>query len=91
MSVDTKRGKLEEGKYVVRYVESDRKPIEQLLDMFTGALVKAFGPQLAARWLPVGTVPAAAVDAVRDMRWLSAVTEGQRPFMGVVHCLCGTP
>jgi protease-4 len=85
------RAKLDEGKYTVRYVEADRKPIEQFLDSITGAAVQAIGPQLAQSWLPLGTPPAAVREAQRDMLWLAEVTEGQKPFIGVVHCLCSAP
>ena len=85
------RAKLEEGKFVVRYVETERKPIEQFLNSITGAAVQAIGPQLARSWLPLGTPPAAVRDAQRDMLWLADVTTGQKPFIGVVHCLCGAP
>lgn len=85
------RAKLEEGKYAVRYVEADREPIERLLDSLTGAAVQAIGLQLAGSWLQLGTPPAAVREAQRDMQWLAAVTEGQKPFIGVVHCLCSAP
>ena len=86
-----RRAKLDEGQYVVRYVETDQKPIEQFLESLTGAAVQAIGPRLARSWLPLGTPPAALRDAQADMRWLADTTEGQKPFVGVVHCLCGMP
>jgi protease IV len=76
---------------VVRYVEGERKPLEQLLSSLTGAAVQAMGPQLARSWLPLGTPPAAVRDVQRDMLWLADLTKGQKPFIGVVHCLCGAP
>jgi protease IV len=85
------RAKLDEGQYVVRYVEGERKPLEQLLSSLTGAAVQAMGPQLARSWLPLGTPPAAVRDVQRDMLWLADLTKGQKPFIGVVHCLCGAP
>jgi protease-4 len=86
-----RRAKLEEGEYAVRYVEADRKPIDKVLDSLTGAAVQAVGPQLARSWLPLGTPPAAVRDAQHDMRWLADLTEGHKPFIGVVHCLCSAP
>ena len=75
----------------MRFVEPDPKPLEQLLAAIGASAARVLGPQLAQAWLPIGTPPALAREAQRDLLWLNELSEARQPFAAVVHCLCDAP
>jgi protease-4 len=86
----------------VVYVEKPPGKLQQVLEMFnvteaslTGRVLAALAPGLAAAdpvHMLLPGAPQAVVDGVRrDLGWLAAVSEKDKPFDAVVHCLCTTP
>lgn len=86
----------------VRYVEREPGKLQALLQQLGGSqagwaapLQAALAPVLlAADPLPalLPGMPQAVVAGVRrDLGWLRAVAESEKPFEAVVHCLCSAP
>ncbi len=78
------KGKLR-GHYAVKYIERDKKPLEQFLDAMAGsAMVKAMLPTPSHVQLPAGVVAQAKLMA-RDIASLANLND---PNALYVHCFC---
>lgn len=82
----------------VRYVEREPGKLQALLQQlgssqagWAAPLQAALAPVLLAAD-PLPGMPQAVVAGVRrDLGWLRAVAESEKPFEAVVHCLCSAP
>jgi hypothetical protein len=85
-----------------RYIEQAPGRLQMLLQDFgvseadlTARVLSTLAPSLRTAHplqalLPAG--PQAVVDGIRrDLGWLAAVAEHQRPFDTAAHCLCTAP
>ena len=85
-----RRAKLS-GDYRVSYIEREGSRLERVLEMFGASSVQALGIELRLGLAPTGLPAGAAVNVARDMAWLSDLSEGNKPYLALTHCMCTPP
>ena len=79
------------GDYRVSYIEREGSRLERVLEMFGASSVQALGIELRLGLAPTGLPAGAAVNVARDMAWLSDLSEGNKPYLALTHCMCTPP
>jgi len=79
------------GSYAVNYIEAEPTGLDRFFKIFDISVNKIFAEQLRLNMLPVGIPPAATREAMKDLSWLSDMTDRNQAFSVVTHCLCSTP
>jgi protease-4 len=85
-----KRAKLPAG-YRVAYVERDASPFEHVLEAFGASAAQALTIQVKLGVLPAGLPSGAVTEVTRELGWLSELSDGNKPFSVITHCLCTPP
>jgi protease-4 len=85
-----KRAKLSDD-VEVEYIETEPKGLERFFKIFESSLNDVLAGQFGLNIFPVGLPPAAAQEAVDDMRWLAGMTDRKQMFGAVTHCMCSVP
>ncbi len=73
------------------YIERDPGPWARLVTMFNAEVTAAVGQEIDARIGGIGVPPVVVRDAQRELGWLAGVANRNKPFEGIVHCLCASP
>ncbi len=74
------------------YIEREPGRFAQIVAMLNNEVSALIGAQIDARvGAAFGVAPSLARDAGRELGWVAAIADRQRPFAAVVHCLCGAP
>ncbi len=84
------RAKLADG-YNVEYIEMEPTGVDRFLKMFDISLEKVLVRQLSQQLLPGGMALQPALGIGNDMRWLLEMTDRNKTFSVVTHCLCSAP
>ncbi|MDB5936632.1 MAG: sppA [Massilia sp.] len=84
------RAKLPQG-YRVAYIERDSSPIERFLGLLGVSAAQAMTLQVKLGLMPSGLPAAAVADVTRELGWLSELTNGNKPYAAVTHCMCTMP
>ncbi|MCD6027406.1 MAG: sppA [Solimicrobium sp.] len=75
----------------VEYIETEPKGLERFFKIFESSLNDVLVGQFGLNIFPGGLPPAAAQEAVDDMRWLADMTDRKQMFGAVTHCMCSVP
>ena len=73
----------------VVYIERDPGKFAQLVNMLNAQVASIVGAQIDARVGALGVPTRLLRDAGRDLGWVAEIVEHKKPFVAVVHCLCG--
>jgi protease-4 len=85
-----RRAQLPEG-FRVAYIEREGSAFERFLELLGVSAAQALTIQVKLGLLPDGLPAGAAAGVVKDLGWLSGVSERRQPFAAVTHCLCDAP
>ncbi len=78
--------------YTVSYVETEPTGIDRFFRFFdTSSLAQTLAQRFNIALLPTGIPPQAVKDMTHDMRWLSDMTDRNKSFSVVTHCMCDVP
>jgi protease IV len=77
--------------YRVSYIEHEGSRIERLLELFGASNAQALGLEVKLGLTPTGMPAGAALDAAKELTWLSELSENRKPFAAMTHCLCTMP
>ncbi|HRH88542.1 MAG TPA: signal peptide peptidase SppA [Rubrivivax sp.] len=94
LSAAAQRAKLpgiDSGELRISYLEREPGRLQQLLELFGGAVREALLQEVDAL-LPVAGVAAEAARTMQhELAWLHDFTQPSRPYPLAVHCLCSAP
>jgi len=83
------------GSYTVDYVEVEPTGIDRFLRLFDTSLeqtmVRYLSKYISQTPLSAGLPPTAVKEMASDMRWLSDMTDHNKAFSVVTHCMCNIP
>ena len=83
------------GSYTVDYVEVEPTGIDRFLRLFDTSLeqtmVRYLSKYISQTPLSAGLPPTAVKEMASDMRWLSDMTDHNKAFSVVTHCMCNVP
>ena len=83
------------GSYTVDYVEVEPTGIDRFLRLFDTSLeqtmVRYLSKYISQTPLSAGLPPTAVREMASDMRWLSDMTDHNKAFSVVTHCMCNVP
>ena len=80
------------GNYAVNYIEAEPTGIDRFFRLFdTSSMAQALAHRFSVAMLPTGMPPKAVKDMTNDMRWLSDMTDRNKSFSVVTHCMCEVP
>ncbi len=89
-----KRAKIK-GDYSVDYIETEPTGIDRFLKLFdtsmAQAMAKYFIKYLNLTPITAALPPASVREMAHDMRWLSDMTDHNKAFSVVTHCMCDIP
>lgn len=89
-----KRAKIK-GNYSVDYIETEPTGIDRFLKLFDTsmeqAMAKYFIKYLNLTPITAALPPASVREMAHDMRWLSDMTDHNKAFSVVTHCMCDIP
>ncbi|MES2296117.1 MAG: signal peptide peptidase SppA [Pseudomonadota bacterium] len=77
--------------YRVSYIEHEGSRFERLLELFGASSAQALAVQVKLGLAPTGMPASKALEAAREMSWLSDLSENGKPFAAITHCLCTLP
>ncbi len=80
-----------EGEPRLIYIEREPGKLDKLLASFADAMAPAISTAVREQLGFSAALPAPLQQLQQDMAWLAEVSEGRKPFTGVVHCLCAAP
>jgi protease-4 len=82
---------VDSGELRISYLEREPGRLQQLLDLFGGAVREALLKEVDAL-LPVAGVAAEAARSMHhELAWLHDLAQQRQPYSLAVHCLCGAP
>jgi len=84
------RGKIKDG-YAVNYIEVEPTGIDRFLKLFDTSMEQALVKYLNLTPAASGLPPAAVKQVATDMRWLADMTDRNKAFSVVTHCMCSMP
>jgi len=79
------------GNYAVNYIEAEPTGLEKLLKIVDLSVSKIAAGQFHSNAMSVGVSPAATQGMLADIRWLADMTDRNRTFSVVTHCMCTAP
>ncbi len=85
-----KRAKLADG-YRVAYIERDPGKLAQLIDSFNSRAAAILASQFDLRLGSAAMPPRVVRDVRQELGWLAEISEHNKPFMALTHCLCTPP
>ncbi|PRC94477.1 signal peptide peptidase SppA [Solimicrobium silvestre] len=79
------------GNYNVDYIEAEPTGLDRFFKIFDISIAKVVSDHFNVNILPAGIPPKAAQEMTNDMRWLSDMTDRNKAFSVVTHCMCSVP
>jgi protease-4 len=77
--------------YTVSYIEAEPSGIDRFFKMFDTSLEQTFAKYLTTAGMSAGVPPKTVKQMTDDMHWLADMTDRNRAFSVVTHCMCNTP
>lgn len=84
------RAKIAES-YSVSYVEAEPSGIDRFFRMFDLSFEQSITKYFNITGMTAGVPPKAVKQMTQDMRWLSDMTDRNKAFSVVTHCMCDAP
>ena len=84
------RAKITEN-YSVEYIENEPTGIDRFFRMFDMSLERSMTKYLNVGGMSAGIPPKTVKDMTDDMRWLADMTDRNKTFSVVTHCMCNAP
>lgn len=84
------RAKIAEN-YTVSYIETEPTGIDRFFRMFDASLGQSFAKYFNVAGMSAGIPPKTVKELTADMRWLADMTDRNKAFSVVTHCMCNTP
>ena len=79
------------GNYSVDYIEAEPSGIDRFFRLFDLSMARTMAKYLNIGGMSAGIPPKTVKDMTEDMRWLADMTDRNKAFSVVTHCLCSTP
>jgi len=77
--------------YTVSYIEAEPTGIDRFFKMFDTSLEQTFAKYLNTAGMSAGVPPKTVKQMTDDMHWLADMTDRNKAFSVVTHCMCNTP
>lgn len=84
------RAKLGE-EYTIEYIEVEPTGLDRFFKLFDTSLKQVLAEQFHVNVLPAGIPPAAAQEVSDRLLWLADLTDRNKAFGVVTHCMCTMP
>ncbi|MET3108239.1 protease-4 [Oxalobacteraceae bacterium GrIS 2.11] len=79
------------GNYAVNYIETEPTGIDRFLRLFDASIEQTFARYLKITGISAGVPPKTVAEMTNDMRWLADMTDRNKTFSVVTHCMCDAP
>jgi protease-4 len=79
------------GNYAVNYIEIEPTGIDRFFKMFDASMEQSIAQYFSFAGLTTGAPPKAVKEMSQDMRWLADMTDRNKAFSVVTHCMCNMP
>jgi protease-4 len=79
------------GNYAVSYIEVEPTGIDRFFKLFDTSMAESLVKYLNLSPVSSGLPPAAVKQVTTDMRWLADMTDRNKAFSVVTHCMCNIP